>query len=280
MSSFLHDLRFAARLLFKAKGFTLVAVLALALGIGGTTVMYSAVDGVLLAAAAVSRGAAARAAVGTLGQRRQRLGTRGRTCKTGARRSRTLELLSAMSQDQLTLVRDGIGERMRAAHVTPDFFALVGAQPASRPAVLGRRVRAGQRGGADARRLGCTTFAATTEVVGKSVLLSDQSYDVVGVLPADFTLPYVAGGVYLPFVADGRRTTRDHHFMQVIGRLAPGVTLAQARAELDGIARAIAPRRAGEQRRSHGAHSLVAGVADGESASGDLAAVRARCCWC
>ena len=59
-------------------------------------------------------------------------------------------------------------------------------------------------------------------------------------LPAGFRCPTFAGGVYLPFVPDAKRAARDSHFLQVVGRLAPGATLAQARAELDTIARALA----------------------------------------
>ena len=238
MSSFLQDLRFAARLLFKSKGFLLVAVLALALGIGGTTVMYSAVDGVLLRPLPFPEA-----------PRLVRVWERWGNGGTGSvswpnlqdwrAQSRSLELLSAMSQDHLTLVRDGIGERVRAAHVTPDFFALVGVRPA-----LGRLFSS------DAYVQGneavlthdswMRNFRGDEKILGKSVLLSGQSYTVVGILPASFTLPYVAGGVYLPFVADAAAHNRDHHFMTVIGRLAPGVTLPQARAELDGIARSLA----------------------------------------
>src|SRR5262249_26510733 len=69
---------------------------------------------------------------------------------------------------------------------------------------------------------------------------SDKSFVIVGVLPAGFKLPYFAGGVYLPFVADAHAHERDNHFMVVLGRLAPGATLTQARAELDTVGRALA----------------------------------------
>src|SRR5438270_5015011 len=104
MSSFLQDLRFAARLLCKSKGITLVAVLALALGIGGTTVMYSAVDGVLLRPLPYPEAP-------RLVRLWERWGNGGSgsvswpNLQDWRARSRTLELISGMSTDNLTLVR-------------------------------------------------------------------------------------------------------------------------------------------------------------------------------
>src|SRR3954451_13760407 len=128
MSSFWQDLRFAARLLVKARGFTIVAVLALALGIGGTTVMYSAVDGVLLRPLPFPEA-----------PRLVRIWERWGNGGTGSgswpnvvdwrAQTRSFELISAMSNDDLTLVRDGVGERIHSASVTSDFFALLGARP-------------------------------------------------------------------------------------------------------------------------------------------------------
>ena len=238
MSSFLQDLRFAARLLFKSKGFTLVAVLALALGIGGTTVMYSAIDAMLLRPLPYPEAP-------RLVRIWERWGNGGSgsvswpNVQDWRAQSRTLELVSAMSQEHLTLVRDGIGERVRAAHVTADFFALVGVRPA-----LGRLFSADAFVQGNEALLThdswLKNFRGDDKILGKHIVLSGDSFVVVGVLPASFTLPYVQGGVYLPFVPTEAAHHRDHHFMTVLARLAPGVTLTQARAELDSIARAIA----------------------------------------
>ena len=237
MSSFWQDLRFAARLLIKARGFAAVAVLALALGIGGATVMYSAVDGVLLRPLPYPEA-----------PRLVRVWERWGHGATGSvswpnvvdwrAQSRTLELISAMSNESLTLVRDGIGERLNAARVTPDFFTLVGVRPA-----LGRLFSADAFVHGDEIVLGheawLRQFGGKQKIVGQRVTLSDKSYVVVGVLPAGFAVPYFSGGVYLPFVAEGQALARDHHYLQVYARLAPGASLSQARAEMDGIARAL-----------------------------------------
>jgi putative ABC transport system permease protein len=238
MDGFVADLRFAARLLIKAKGFTIVAVLALALGIGGTTVMYSAVDGVLMRPLPYPHA-----------ERVVRLWERWGNGGTGSvswpnlqdwrAQSRTLELLSGVSDDNLTLVRDGLGERMAAARVTQDFFALVGVQPA-----LGRLFSADAFVHGNevlvSHEVWLRRFRGENKVLGQSVRLSDSSYVVIGVLPAGFHLPASDAGVYLPFVPDANAAGRGNHFLRVIGRLAPGASLAQSRAELDTIARALA----------------------------------------
>jgi len=232
-----QDLRFAARLLIKSKGFTLVAVLALALGIGGTTVMYSAVDGVLLRPLPYPES-----------QRMVRLWEKWGNGGTGSvslpnledwhAQSHTIELLSGMISTDQTLVRDGVGERVGAMLVTPDFFPLLGARPA-----LGRLFSADAYARNDevviSHELWTRHFGGANNALGKSLQLSDKTYVVVGVLPAGFRLPAFAGGVYLPLVHEKWNHDRDSHSLSVIGRLAPGATLTQARAEMETIGRAL-----------------------------------------
>ncbi len=238
MTGLLQDLRFAARLLVKAKVFTAVAVLALALGIGGSTVMYSAVDGVLMRPLPYPR-------AGRLMRLWETWSSGGRgsvswpNLQDWRAQSRTLELLSGMSMDNLTLVHDGVGERVGAARVTQDFFALVGAQPA-----LGRLFSADAFVHGNevllSHEVWLRRFGGDARALGQRLRLSDSSYVVVGVLPAGFRLPSFAGGVYLPYVPDAHAAGRGNHFLQVVGRLAPQATLAQSRAEMSTIARALA----------------------------------------
>ena len=238
MSSFWQDLRFAARILVKARGFTLVAVLALALGIGGTTVMYSAVDGVLMRPLPFPQA-----------PRLVRIWERWGNGGTGSvswpnvvdwrAQSRSLELISAMSNEELTMVRDGIGERMHSASVSADFWKLLGTRPALGRLFSDDAYKQGNEVVLD-HAVWQHSFGGDEKILGKTIRLSDDSYVVVGVLPAGFSVPLFSGGVYTPFVPKGNALGRDHHFLQVIGRLAPGASLQQARAELDGIARGLA----------------------------------------
>lgn len=239
-NGFFSDLRFAARLLLRSKGFAAVAVAALALGIGGTTAMYSVVHGVLMRPLPYPDSA-----------RLVRLWSKWGNGGTGSvswpdfedwrAQSKTLERLTALSFGDYTLVRDGRGERVGGVRVTPDFFALVGAEPA-----LGRGFSADAFVRGDevvlSHALWQSRFGGKADVLGQTVRLSDGAYVVVGVLPARFRLPNAAlggGGVYLPFVPDAHAHDRGSHFLQVLGRLRPDATLTAARAELDTIARAL-----------------------------------------
>jgi putative ABC transport system permease protein len=238
MTGFQQDLRFAGRLLLRAKGFTLVAVAALALGIGSTTAMYSAVDGILLRPLPYPEA-----------DRLVRLWETWGAGGTGSvslpnlqdwrAQSKTLELLCGMTMGDYTLVRDGRGERVAGARVTGDFFKLLGAQPA-----LGRGFSAEAFVHGNelllSHELWQRRFGGKPEALGQSVRLSDKSYVVVGVLPAAFRLPSFSGGVYLPYVPDAMGAARDSHFLVVMGRYAPGATPSQAKVELDTIARSLA----------------------------------------
>jgi len=232
-----QDLRFTARTLLKSKAFTLVAVLALALGIGGTTVMYSAVNGVLLGELPYPQP-----------DRLVRLWAKSGNGGTGSvswqdfldwkAQSKSVELMAGFSQGDYTLAHAGQAERIPGSRVTADFFALLGARP-----ILGRAF------GAEAFVHGTElvlsnevwrqSFSASPDVVGQAVRLSDKTYSVVGILPPGFQLPGSAGGVYLPYVPD-EHAQRGNHFLNVLGRLAPGASRAQASAELETIAASLA----------------------------------------
>src|SRR5215468_9872655 len=128
MAGFRQDLRFTYRTLLKSKGFTIVAVLALALGIGGTTVMYSAVDGILL-----------RPLPYPDSERLVRLWEIWKNGGFGSSaypnlldwraQSKTLTQLAGMTNRDYTLARNGEAERIPGLRVTGDFFNVLGAKP-------------------------------------------------------------------------------------------------------------------------------------------------------
>ena len=238
MTGFVHDLRFAVRMLRKHKAFTLVAVVALALGIGGTTVMFAAVDSILLRPLPYPEA-----------PRLVRLWSSWGTGGVGSvslpdfedwrAQSKTLELMSAISYDDFTLVKDGLGQRVVGMHVTADLFKLLGAQPR-----LGRDFSPDDFVHGNAVILGDelwrTRFGASPDVIGQPVRLSGTSYTVVGVLPPAARMPDQTSDVfYLPLVADAAKHPRGNHYLQVVARYAPGATPAQAKAELDAIARRL-----------------------------------------
>ncbi|MDB4966163.1 MAG: hypothetical protein JWN44_1852 [Myxococcales bacterium] len=237
MTGFLQDLRFAGRLLLRAKGFTLIALAALALGIGATTAMYSAVDGILMRPLPYPEA-----------DRMVRLWELWGSGGTGSvswpnlqdwrAQVKTLELLSGVVIRDYTLVRDGRGERVMGAAVTSDLMPLLGARPA-----LGRSFSADAFVHGNELVLGhelwLRRFGGKEEALGQTVRLGTDSYVIIGVMPAGFRLPDGTPGVYLPYVPDAQAAVRGNHFLKVVGRTAGGASLSQAKAELDTIARAL-----------------------------------------
>jgi len=233
MTGFTHDLRFAGRTLRKHKAFTIVAALALAVGIGGSTVMYSAVDGVLLRPLPYPEA-----------DRMVRLwetwiGGSGSVSWPNFQdwkdQSHTLEKLTALDTSNYSLARSGgEAERVGGAHVSADFFALVGVQPA-----LGRGFSPESYVKENevilSYELWQKTFNAAKDVLGQPLRLSGKTFSIVGVLPRGFRLPFFSGGVYVP-LNPTPHGSRGSHFLQVLGRLAPGTTAQQAAAEMKQIA--------------------------------------------
>src|SRR5262249_44613018 len=127
MAGFRQDLRFTYRTLIKSKGFTIVSVLALALGIGGTTVMYSAVDGVLLRPLPYPQ---SDRLVRLWESRKNGTGSTSYLNLVDWRaQSKTIEELSGITYGNFTLARGGEAERVPGVRVTGDFFSLLGGKP-------------------------------------------------------------------------------------------------------------------------------------------------------
>ena len=243
MDALIADVRFALRSLTKTPGFTAVAVLTLALGIGANTAIFSVVNAVLLRPLpfAEPRRLVVLSEIET---------ARGATDQVAAdnfrdwrAESRTLEHLAAWNHWGLSL--SGAGEpveisTIRASH---DFFTVLGVQPA-----LGRGFRPEEEEpGRDkvvvlSHALWMQRFAGDARIVGTSLTLDDEPYTIVGVMPAGFRFPDNATvGMWAPLAFKSfELRTRNQRMFNVIARLAPQTTLAQARAELDGIAARIA----------------------------------------
>jgi putative ABC transport system permease protein len=239
MRSLAADLRFAVRSLGKSPAFTLLAVATLALGLGATTAIYSLVSHVLLRPLPYP---AADRIVRLWETYPSGRGSVSRPNFEDWKRSlTTIDLLSATFQDDLNFVSGaGAGveaERLRAAIVTEDFFALTGTR-ALRGRLLSPEAHRSTRGeevvlahGLWQRRFG------GEDVVGRSITLSGRPYTVVGVLPPDFTWPArPAIEVFLPLDRDpSRGEERGSRYLNVYGRLADGATRERASAELDTV---------------------------------------------
>ena len=251
MEAFWQDLVYGARLLRKSPGFTAVAVLTLALGIGANTAIFSVVNGVLLRRMPYADPARLALIWNDYGNQGQSLpAVSPPDYKDYRERATLIDFAAASGTGGGTLMLDDPGgggnrpQQFDMATVTSNFFPVLGVAPA-----LGRNFTAEENvvhGPAVvilSNRLWRNTFHADFGIVGKSIQLNGQPYTVVGILPSQFRmlLPAEAfllkdADIWVPQQLDYSSFPRNLTFLSVFGRLKPGVSLPQAQAEMDGIA--------------------------------------------
>lgn len=230
-----QDVRYAARVLGRQPGHTLVAILTLALGIGATTALFGVADGVLLAPLPWPNAGR----IVRLSETREGGTNRFGDILTNAtylawqEDPQTLEAIAGYRRDRVTLTGAGEPERLRAAAVTPSLFPMVGATP-----------RIGELFGPpdDQRRVAVLSyglwrqrFGGDPEVIGRLVQLDGQAYEIVAVMPREFAFPDRETRAWLPFhvrpVVGDDPNARSLSMFTGLGRLRDGVTPAQAAAE-------------------------------------------------
>jgi putative ABC transport system permease protein len=241
MKTLFADLRFAARMLARTPGFTATAVLTLALGIGASTAMFSAVNALLLRplpfpdAERLVFGVALREGFDPFGTS---------LLEYAAYKENASSFSSTGLSDSrsFNIADRGEPERLIGAAVSADYLTTVGISP-----LLGRSFSAEEDrpGGASVALLGYglwqRRFGGDRSIVGRSIHLDGASVTVIGVLPAGFDLPYAAQiwvplQMHIPSLSLAARTTRNY---ELVARLKPGVSLARADAEIKGIARQL-----------------------------------------
>jgi putative ABC transport system permease protein len=244
LEGFLRDARYGARSLMKNPGFTVVAVLTLALGIGANAAIFGLVDAVLLKPLPY-----------TESERLVKLYAREEMGSTFPispadflehySQANCFERLAAYRQSSFNLTGPESPERVSGAVVTPDFFAVLGVN-----AQLGRAILPGQDipGGARvvvlSRALWSRRFGDDPNIIGKTVELDGEPRTVVGIMPEGFQFPagsqlWASSRFGVPDhplkPSEDPSMLRDTHYFDTIGRLRPGVSIEQARAEADAI---------------------------------------------
>lgn len=238
------DLRYALRSLRRAPGFAVTALLVMALGVGANAAAFSLADYVLLRPlpfADAGRLVAVWQSMRESGYSRVEVSPANyRDWKAGANRS--LEGMGASAGVSANLVGQGEPQRLEGVAVTHDLFPLLGAQPA-----LGRLFsedddREGAQGAVILSwGLFRGAFGGDSSVIGRRVTLDDEPYVVVGVMPEGFAYPSREAQFWRPFrFAAGAFEDRSDTFLRVVGRLRPGATIGDARAELDVVADNVA----------------------------------------
>jgi predicted permease len=237
VETLLQDVRYSLRVLRKSPGFTAVAILTLALGIGANTSIFSVVEGIVLAPLPYSQPDRL-VMVMESNPRFAHVWTSYPNFRDWQRAARSFQQMAAFRSQGYDLSNPGTPEHLDGNEVSAGFFSTLGIT-----LTLGRDFSSqeDERGGARAviisDRLWRTRFSGSPQVLGESVTLDGVDYEVVGVLPQEFRFWTVAD-VYTPLgqgdpiILDARGS---HDGIGSIARLEPNVTISQARAEMSTI---------------------------------------------
>src|SRR6266480_5091469 len=245
LADFAQDLRYGLRTLLKNPGFTIVAVSALALGIGANSAIFSVVNAVLLRPLSFKNAEQ----LVMLWENATHLGFPKNTPSPAnfldwQKQASAFTGMAAMIERSFNLTGVGEPERLDGRRVSANLFELLGV-----PAVLGRTfVSDDDRPGTHLVLLSYSLwqrrFASDPSVIGRALTLNGESYTVIGVMPRFVQLPGFANRndqLWVPIAFPPEEASqRGNHFLEVIARLKPGITLKQAQAEMETIAARLA----------------------------------------
>ena len=236
MGNLIQDVRYGFRMLAKNPGFTTVAIITLALGIGANTAIFSVVNAVLLRPLAMEdpsrvvymqeqwKGIFPGLSVGNFADVQ--------------RQSTSFTKLCASNNASFNLATSEAPERVQGEYATADYFSTFGVQP-----ILGRVFTADEDKPGHGQvvviseRLWRTHLHADRAVVGRAVRVNGTTYTVVGVMPKTFDPLLDKSDLWFPEAFTAQRLAdHDNHYLDVMGRLKPGVSLTQAQSELNVIA--------------------------------------------
>lgn len=242
----LQDLRFGARMLRKNPGFTAVAVLTLALGIGANTAIFSIVDAVLLRPLPFdhpSQLVMLYEGIPKIGYPKMEFSPP--DLEVFMREQKSFSAVGVFQNEHVDISGKGEPERVLATRVSASLFPMLGAQPflgrtfSSQEDAPGRNVAILSYG------LWQRRFGGASSVIGKPIELNRQPYAIIGVMPRSFVFPLPGSGLndsaaelYVPaaFTSEELPDWGGSYLASVVGRLRSGITLDQARGELQSLA--------------------------------------------
>ena len=251
-ANLLQYLRHSFRLLRRSPVFSAVVILMLALGIGANTAVFSVVDGVLLRRLPYrdpdrlvmvwEKNPALGASIG------DRIPASYTNFTEWVRQSNAFEGIAGMEDANLNRTGAGEPERVNGARISPNLFRVLGVTPAIGTAFDSGNGPRNTQVAILSDGYWKSHFGGNSSVVGQSITLNDIPYTIVGVLPAQFYLPSTREGteqrkpdIWIPYEPAAQRTAQELNRLkiQVYARLRSGISLEQARAEMDVIGKRL-----------------------------------------
>ena len=243
METLIRDIRYGVRSLLKRPGFTLIAVVALALGIGANTAIFSLVNAVLLQPLPFAEPDRLVWVWGNIRNGGNRASVSPPDFLDYRQQNTTFEEFAAAIGGPLPLNLTGSGEpeRLTGAAVTGNYFKALGTPPAlGRTFVLENEKPGNDQVAVLSYGLWQKRFAGDPNIVNKTVVLDGKNFAIIGVMPQGFNFPRAAElWVPINFEISEEMKIRKAHFLRPIGKLKEGVTLEQAQADTDVIARRL-----------------------------------------
>ena len=238
----LRDLRYASRMLVKTPGFTAIAVLAVALGIGASTTMFSAINALLLRPMPYIQDQERLVAVSEFFTKDpgHDSGTAFPDYLEWKKNATTLDGIAAVTEATFIITGGDKPERYLGGQISADAFSFMGVQP-----ILGRlfRPEEDELNAPPVALIGYQVwqehFAADKGVVGKTIPINGKQVTVIGVMPKGWRFPEICD-IWMPLQLEEKTNPRGNFFLDCVGKVKKGVSIEQARAELEAITARIA----------------------------------------
>ena len=243
IESLLQDLRFATRMLRKSPGFTIVAVLTLALGIGVNSTIFSFVNGTLLRPPPFSNpDQVVRLWEMEPGYDRGAVSVP--NLRDWQEQNHVFQEIAAYRTGNFNLQGPESPERVSGAYVTANFFKLIGTQPTiGRGFVLGEDISGHDHVAVIGDVLWNSMFGGDPNAIGRDIRLNSENFTIVGVMPAAFRIPNPTTQVWVPLVpTPAQEASRGMHILNAVARLNVGIGIPEAQAQMSTITRRIAER--------------------------------------
>ena len=237
-----QDVRYGVRLLMRSPGFTAVAILALAVGIGANTAIFSVVNAVLLRPLPYKDSDRLVAVWRYNVQRRQLNTVPPADYRDWKDQSRVFEDLAYSWDEQYTLAGSGAPESLFGYAFSSNFFSVLGASPLLGRTFLPEEGQPGrERVAVLSFRLWRSRFGADPKILGRPITLNGSDHTVIGVMPPEFGHPSQSMELWTPLsLRPGEFENRKLSYLRVVGRLKPVVTPQQAQQEMNALASRLA----------------------------------------